>query len=179
MNKKRTLIEDLGEEIKYNENAANDNVKLQLVKHYLGIKFCPIPFLWHYDDFAQPYPIYGIKKINIKPQTDRWVFPDGHGIIILADGRLMNLGCATGHPSFVMSNSFSNQVLAQISLYDPEMSAQYVAGQVFCLPRVLDEEVARLHLGALGAELSTLTKDQAEYINVSVEGPFKKTEYRY
>lgn len=91
----------------------------------------------------------------------------------------MNLGCATGHPSFVMSNSFSNQVLAQISIHDATMSAQYTPGQVFCLPRVLDEEVARLHLPALGAELSTLTADQAAYINVSVEGPFKKPEYRY
>ena len=123
------------------------------------------------------YP--GIKKIEIKPQTDRWVFPDGHGVIILAEGRLMNLGCATGHPSFVMSNSFSNQVLAQVSIHDEVMSAQYTAGQVFCLPRVLDEEVARLHLGALGAELTTLSNDQASYINVSVEGPYKKPEYRY
>jgi adenosylhomocysteinase len=123
------------------------------------------------------YP--GIKKITIKPQTDRWVFPDGHGVLVLAEGRLMNLGCATGHPSFVMSNSFSNQVLAQISIHDEVMSAQYTAGQVFCLPRVLDEEVARLHLGALGAELTTLTADQAAYINVSVQGPFKKPEYRY
>lgn len=123
------------------------------------------------------YP--GIKRVNIKPQTDRWIFPDGHGIIILAEGRLMNLGCATGHPSFVMSNSFSNQVLAQISIHDPVMSQQYTAGQVFCLPRILDEEVARLHLEALGAELSTLSEEQATYINVKVEGPFKKPEYRY
>ena len=123
------------------------------------------------------YP--GIKKINIKPQTDRWVFPDGHGILVLAEGRLMNLGCATGHPSFVMSNSFSNQVLAQILIHDPAQSAQYTPGQVYVLPRHLDEEVARLHLGALGAELSLLTPEQASYINVSVEGPFKKLEYRY
>ena len=123
------------------------------------------------------YP--GIKKIEIKPQTDRWVFPDGHGVIILAEGRLMNLGCATGHPSFVMSNSFSNQVLAQISIHDPEMSANYRAGSVYVLPRHLDEEVARLHLDSLGAELSELSVDQAKYISIDVHGPFKKPEYRY
>jgi adenosylhomocysteinase len=123
------------------------------------------------------YP--GIKKIPIKPQTDRWLFPDGHGIILLADGRLMNLGCATGHPSFVMSNSFSNQVLAQISIHDPEQNREYQRGSVYVLPRHLDEEVARLHLDSLGAELSLLSGDQAKYINIEVEGPFKKPEYRY
>lgn len=123
------------------------------------------------------YP--GIKKIPIKPQTDRWLFPDGHGIILLADGRLMNLGCATGHPSFVMSNSFSNQVLAQISIHDPEQNREYQRGSVYVLPRHLDEEVARLHLDSLGAELSLLSDDQAKYINIEVEGPFKKPEYRY
>ena len=124
------------------------------------------------------YP--GIKKIEIKPQTDRWVFPDGHSIIILAEGRLMNLGCATGHPSFVMSNSFSNQVLAQLAIHDHSISGtNYVQGNVYTLPRHLDEEVARLHLDSLGAELSTLSNDQASYINVEVQGPFKKSEYRY
>jgi len=121
----------------------------------------------------------GIKRIQVKPQTDRFVFPDGHGVIILAEGRLMNLGCATGHPSFVMSNSFTNQVLAQMSLYDEKMSKEYKAGQIYVLPKHLDEEVARLHLPALGAELTVLTDDQAQYINVPVMGPFKKPEYKY
>merc|ERR1712050_98045 len=121
----------------------------------------------------------GIQKTNIKPQTDRWVFPDNHGIIVLAEGRLMNLGCATGHPSFVMSNSFTNQVMAQISLYDPVDSKRYEKGQIYVLPKHLDEEVARLHLASLGAELTELDQDQAEYIGVKVSGPFKKDEYRY
>lgn len=101
------------------------------------------------------YP--GVKRIEIKPQTDRWVFPDGHGIIVLADGNLLNLGCSTGHPSFVMSNSFSNQIMAQISLHDP--SSGYKKGVVYALPKHLDEEVARLHLASLGAELTDLTQE--------------------
>merc|ERR1711966_529466 len=105
------------------------------------------------------YP--GITKINIKPMTDRWVFPDGHGILLLAEGRLMNLGCATGHPSFVMSNSFTNQVLAQMSLYNESFAgAKYEKGKIYVLPKHLDEEVARLHLPALGAELTELREDQ-------------------
>jgi adenosylhomocysteinase len=125
------------------------------------------------------YP--GIKKQNIKPQTDRWVFPDDHGVIVLAEGRLLNLGCATGHPSFVMSNSFTNQVMAQIALYDQEFACQkYEAGKIYVLPKHLDEEVARLHLPALGAELTELRTDQASYIGLDgVRGPFKKDEYRY
>jgi adenosylhomocysteinase len=121
------------------------------------------------------YP--GIKKVEIKPQTDRWVFPDGHGIIILADGRLLNLGCSTGHPSFVMSNSFTNQILAQISIHDS--ASTYEAGQVYVLPKHLDEEVARLHLASLGAELSDLTTEQSEYVHVPISGPFKPETYRY
>lgn len=121
----------------------------------------------------------GIKCSNIKPQTDRWIFPDGHGIILLADGRLMNLGCATGHPSFVMSNSFTNQSLAQILIHDPEQSAQYVPGEVYVLPKHLDEEVARLHLESLGAELTELSDEQSKYISVPICGPYKKAEYRY
>jgi len=125
------------------------------------------------------YP--GIQKVNIKPQTDRWVFPDGHGVIILAEGRLLNLGCATGHPSFVMSNSFTNQVMAQMSLYDPTFAGtKYENGQIYVLPKHLDEEVARLHLPALGAELTELEPEQASYIGLDgVRGPFKKGEYRY
>lgn len=116
----------------------------------------------------------GIRKIEIKPQVDQYLFPDGHSIFLLAEGRLVNLGCATGHPSFVMSNSFTNQVLAQLTLWQDH----YDIG-VYTLPKKLDEEVARLHLGKLGVKLTTLTKDQAAYIGVPVEGPFKPETYRY
>jgi adenosylhomocysteinase len=116
---------------------------------------------------------------NIKPQVDRFVFPDGHGVIILAEGRLLNLGCATGHPSFVMSSSFTNQTLAQIELWNNRTTGKYETGKVFILPKHLDEKVARLHLGSLGVELTLLTKDQADYIGYSVDGPFKPSHYRY
>jgi adenosylhomocysteinase len=116
----------------------------------------------------------GIKKINIKPQVDKYVFPDGHAIFLLAEGRLVNLGCATGHPSFVMSNSFSNQTLAQIDLWTKD----YEIG-VYRLPKYLDEEVARLHLAQLGVNLTKLTGLQAEYIGVPAEGPYKPEHYRY
>jgi adenosylhomocysteinase len=116
----------------------------------------------------------GTRKINIKPQVDKYVFPDGHAIFLLAEGRLVNLGCATGHPSFVMSNSFSNQTLAQIDLW----KNNYNIG-VYRLPKYLDEEVARLHLDQLGVILTKLTKDQAEYIGVGQDGPFKPEHYRY
>lgn len=116
----------------------------------------------------------GIKKVNIKPQVDKYVFPDGHEIFILAEGRLVNLGCATGHPSFVMSNSFSNQTLAQIDLW----TNNYKIG-VYRLPKYLDEEVARLHLDQLGVKLTKLTKEQADYIGVPQDGPFKPDHYRY
>ncbi len=116
----------------------------------------------------------GIKKINIKPQVDKYVFPDGHAIFLLAEGRLVNLGCATGHPSFVMSNSFSNQTLAQIDLWNNK----YKIG-VYRLPKYLDEEVARLHLDQLGVKLTKLTKEQADYIGVGQNGPFKADHYRY
>ncbi|MCJ7448335.1 MAG: adenosylhomocysteinase [Bacteroidales bacterium] len=116
----------------------------------------------------------GIKKINIKPQVDKYVFPDGHAIFILAEGRLVNLGCATGHPSFVMSNSFSNQTLAQIDLW----KKNYKIG-VYRLPKQLDEEVARLHLDQLGVKLTKLTKEQSDYIGVPPEGPYKPEHYRY
>jgi adenosylhomocysteinase len=116
----------------------------------------------------------GIRKINIKPQVDKYVFPDGHAIFILAEGRLVNLGCATGHPSFVMSNSFSNQTLAQLDLW----KKNYKVG-VYMLPKYLDEEVARLHLEQLGVNLTKLTKDQAEYIGVNLTGPYKPDHYRY
>lgn len=116
----------------------------------------------------------GVEKINIKPQVDKYVFPDGHAIFILAEGRLVNLGCATGHPSFVMSNSFSNQTLAQIELW----TKNYEIG-VYRLPKYLDEEVARLHLEQLGVKLTKLSKDQADYIGVAESGPYKPDHYRY
>ncbi|HXI50143.1 MAG TPA: adenosylhomocysteinase [Candidatus Saccharimonadales bacterium] len=118
----------------------------------------------------------GVKKLNIKPQYDKYTFPDGHSIFVLAEGRLVNLGCATGHPSFVMSNSFSNQVLAQMDLWKNKDS--YKIG-VYRLPKKLDEEVARLHLDHLGVKLTKLTSEQAAYIGVPVEGPFKPDHYRY
>ncbi|MBN2546002.1 MAG: adenosylhomocysteinase [Spirochaetes bacterium] len=118
----------------------------------------------------------GIKKINIKPQVDKYTFPDGHSIFMLAEGRLVNLGCATGHPSFVMSNSFSNQVLAQIDLW---INKDKYEKKVYMLSKKLDEEVARLHLGKLGVKLTRLTKKQADYIGVSIDGPYKSEHYRY
>merc|ERR1719384_355732 len=121
----------------------------------------------------------GIKVENIKPQVDRFVFPDGHGVIVLASGRLLNLGCATGHPSFVMSCSFANQVLAQIELWNHRTDTKYEKGKVYVLPKELDEKVAALHLPALGAELTPLSSEQADYIDVKVAGPYKKEEYRY
>ncbi len=116
----------------------------------------------------------GIKKINVKPQVDEYLFPDGHSIFILAEGRLVNLGCATGHPSFVMSNSFSNQTLAQIDLWSTDYDID-----VYRLPKHLDEEVARLHLDQIGVKLTQLTQEQADYIGVPVKGPFKPDHYRY
>merc|ERR1711907_576240 len=121
----------------------------------------------------------GIKKMEIKPRVHRFTFPDGHGIILLAEGRLLNLGCATGHPSFVMSNSFTNQTLAQIELWKNRDNKKYERGKVYVLPKHLDEMVARLHLDKLGAKLTTLTKEQADYIHVNVNGPFKPETYRY
>jgi adenosylhomocysteinase len=128
-------------------------------------------------DGLENYP--NITRINIKETVDRYVFPDGHGVIILASGRLLNLGCATGHPSFVMSNSFTNQVMAQLELWNNRHTEKYREKEVYTLPKELDEKVARLHLAALGAELTELSDEQADYINVSKEGPFKKAEYRY
>jgi adenosylhomocysteinase len=118
----------------------------------------------------------GVTRVNIKPQYDEWVFPDGHGVLILAEGRLLNLGCATGHPSFVMSASFANQVMAQIELHT---NGTRYERKVYTLPKVLDEKVARLHLSHLGVRLTALTKEQAEYIGVPVEGPYKPDHYRY
>jgi len=123
------------------------------------------------------YP--GIKVENIKPQVDRFLFPDGHGVIILASGRLLNLGCATGHPSFVMSCSFTNQVLAQLDIRKNVLENKGYKNEVYLLPKELDEKVARLHLPALGACLTELSKEQADYIGVKVSGPYKGDHYRY
>jgi len=129
--------------------------------------------------FDNEIDIAGVSKYeweNIKPQVDHIIFPDGKRIIMLAEGRLVNLGCATGHPSFVMSNSFTNQVLAQIEMFTK--TEEYPVG-VYILPKKLDEEVARLHLDKIGAKLTTLTQEQADYIGVPVEGPYKPDHYRY
>lgn len=133
----------------------------------------------HFDneiDMAGLYRQSDIQRVNIKPQVDEFVFPDGHSVIVLAEGRLLNLGCATGHPSFVMSCSFTNQVLAQIELFNhPE---RFELG-VHVLPKLLDEKVARLHLDALGVRLTTLTESQSEYLGIPVEGPYKPDHYKY
>ncbi len=154
------------------------NIDIITIDHMAKMKSSAIVCnIGHFDSEIQvaklkQYP--GIKCRNIKPQVDQYFFPDGHSIILLADGRLVNLGCATGHPSFVMSNSFTNQTLAQIELFTKE----YKIG-VYCLPKHLDEEVARLHLGKIGAKLTRLTPAQAAYIGVSVDGPYKSDMYRY
>jgi adenosylhomocysteinase len=133
----------------------------------------------HFDneiDMAGLARLPGIRKVSIKPQVDEWVFADGHSVIVLSEGRLLNLGNATGHPSFVMSNSFTNQVIAQVELFT--RTEQYPLG-VHVLPKYLDEKVARLHLDALGVRLTKLTKEQADYIGVRVDGPYKPDHYRY
>ena len=133
----------------------------------------------HFDnelDMAGLARMSDVQRVTIKPQVDEFVFPDGHSIIVLAEGRLLNLGCATGHPSFVMSCSFTNQVLAQMDLHK---SAEFLDKKVYTLPKHLDEKVARLHLDALGVKLTELSKDQADYIGVPVDGPYKPDHYRY
>jgi adenosylhomocysteinase len=133
----------------------------------------------HFDneiDMAGLEKMSDVQRRNIKPQVDEYVFPNGNSVIVLAEGRLVNLGCATGHPSFVMSMSFTNQVLAQMELH---AKADSLKNEVHVLPKRLDEEVARLHLDKLGVKLTTLTPEQAKYIGVPVEGPFKPEHYRY
>jgi adenosylhomocysteinase len=133
----------------------------------------------HFDneiDMATMMALPGMTRNNIKPQVDQWIFPDGHGVIVLAEGRLLNLGCATGHPSFVMSNSFTNQVMAQIELFQ---NADLYENKVYTLPKHLDEKVARLHLEKLGVELTVMTEDQAEYLGIPMDGPYKPEHYRY
>lgn len=142
---------------------------------------CIVGNIGHFDNEIDMKGILedkSITRVNIKPQCDRFVFPDGHGIIILAEGRLLNLGCATGHPSFVMSCSFTNQVVAQLELWNARTSKKYER-KVYVLPKHLDEKVARLHLAKLGAKLTELTDEQAKYIGVDKQGPFKPATYRY
>jgi adenosylhomocysteinase len=135
----------------------------------------------HFDneiDIAGLASVPGIERVEVKPQVHEWVFPDGHSIIVLSEGRLLNLGNATGHPSFVMSNSFTNQTIAQIELWANNKDGKY-ENQVYVLPKHLDEKVARLHLDALGVKLTKLSQEQADYIGVPVEGPYKPDHYRY
>jgi adenosylhomocysteinase len=157
---------------------ATGNKDIITIGHMLRMKDQAIVCnIGHFDNEIQVDDLnefLGITKVNIKPQVDKYIFPDGHAIFILAEGRLVNLGCATGHPSFVMSNSFSNQTLAQLDLW----KNNYKTG-VYMLPKYLDEEVARLHLEQLGVKLTILTKDQAEYIGVPLQGPYKPDHYRY
>merc|ERR1739847_249733 len=136
----------------------------------------------HFDNEIQMAELEGfpgIKVENIKPQVDRFEFPDGKGIIVLASGRLLNLGCATGHPSFVMSCSFTNQTLAQLELWKERDSGKYKTDKVYLLPKELDEKVARLHLPALGAKLTVMTKEQSDYVGIPMNGPYKPDTYRY
>jgi adenosylhomocysteinase len=159
---------------------ATGNVNIITAAHMARMKDKAIVGnIGHFDneiDVAGLMKAPGVKRVNIKPQYDEWVFPDGHSVLMLAEGRLLNLGCATGHPSFVMSASFTNQVLAQLELWGN--TGRYEK-RVYMLPKQLDEEVARLHLGKLGVKLTKLTPKQAEYIGVAVEGPYKPDHYRY
>ena len=159
---------------------ATGNFNILTVEHMAQMKDKAIVGnIGHFDneiDMAGLKKLPGITKINIKPQYDEWQFPDGHSVLVLAEGRLLNLGCATGHPSFVMSASFTNQVLAQLELHQ---RAEAIGKQVLMLPKKLDEEVARLHLDKLGVRLTTLSEEQAKYIGVSVDGPYKPEHYRY
>ena len=159
---------------------ATGNCDIICDRHFKSMKHNAVVCnIGHFDneiDMAGLARIPGIRKENIKPQVDQWIFPDGHSIIVLSEGRLLNLGNATGHPSFVMSNSFSNQVLAQIELFTQHDKYE---SKVYVLPKHLDEKIARVHVEALGAHLTQLRSDQAEYINVTVEGPYKSEHYRY
>ncbi len=159
---------------------ATGNKDIIMAEHMARMKHQAIVGnIGHFDneiDVAGLTRVEGVQRRNIKPQVDEWVFPDGHSIILLSEGRLLNLGNATGHPSFVMSNSFTNQTIAQIELWTK--NDEYDK-QVYVLPKHLDEKVARLHLDALGVRLTTLSKEQAEYIGVDVDGPYKSEMYRY
>ncbi|MCU0636093.1 MAG: adenosylhomocysteinase, partial [Gemmatimonadaceae bacterium] len=160
--------------------SATGNKNVIRVEHMARMKDKAIVAnIGHFDneiDMAGLKKVEGARRINIKPQYDEFVLPNGRSILILAEGRLMNLGCATGHPSFVMSASFTNQVLAQLELH---ANADRYEKKVYTLPKHLDEKVARLHLDKLGVKLTSLSKDQADYIGVSVAGPYKADHYRY
>merc|ERR1712151_1055660 len=159
------------------------NIKIITLEHMKKMKNNAIVGnIGHFDneiEMAELEGFAGIKVENIKPQVDRFVFPDGHGIIVLASGRLLNLGCATGHPSFVMSCSFTNQVLGQLDLLENRKKGKGYKDEVYLLPKELDEKVASLHIPALGAELTVLSQEQADYIGVKASGPFKPDTYRY
>jgi adenosylhomocysteinase len=174
-----TTVDDVVEEADVFVTATG-NKNVITVEHMARMKDKAIVGnIGHFDteiDMAGLAKVPGIRRVNVKPQVDEWVFPDGHSIIVLAEGRLLNLGCATGHPSFVMSNSFTNQVIAQVELFSHD---DFYERKVYTLPKHLDEKVARLHLDKLGVRLTQLTEDQAAYIGVPRQGPFKPDHYRY
>jgi len=156
---------------------ATGNVDVITIEHMRNMKDCAIVGnIGHFDNEIQVDALRNLKWNNIKPQVDEIIFPDNKRLILLAQGRLLNLGCATGHSAFVMSTSFTNQVMAQIELWN---NSNNYKNEVYLLPKNLDEKVARLHLEKLGVKLTELTKKQSEYINVEVSGPFKDNSYRY
>ena len=172
----KTIEETLGEaHIYVTATGCKDVITVEHMKKMTDQAIvCNIGHFDHEIEVGKLDVLPGVRKVTIKPQVDKYVFPDGHEIFVLAEGRLVNLGCAHGHPSFVMSNSFTNQILAQMALWQKK----YPVG-VYMLPKILDEEVARLHLGKLGVKLTKLSKEQADYIGVKVEGPYKSEHYRY
>ena len=173
-----TVEDTLGEADIYVTTTGNKDIIR--VEHMTAMKDQAIVCnIGHFDNEIQVdalKAVAGVEVINIKPQVDKFVFANGNAMFLLAEGRLVNLGCATGHPSFVMSNSFANQTLAQIDLWAKK---DEYANKVYILPKLLDEEVARLHLEKIGVKLTKLTQEQADYLGVPVEGPFKPEHYRY